>query len=453
MIEQIRTELIDNHPNNPRQDYNNLEELTESIKVMGILQNLTLVKQPEDNGRYWAVIGNRRLLAAKAAGLETVPAEVTEMDEQTQASTMLLENMQRSDLTPYEEAEGFQMCLDLGMTEDDLSEKTGLSKTTIKHRTKLLELDKANLKEKIDNGATLFDFMKLEKIKDPEVRNDIMKNYMGTSNFDYQIQAELRHQKVEDHWQQAKEIIEKFAEYIDRQDYNCLKHQYIKEYGLNEKIEIPEDAEKKKYLFAKSYNGLPILYKLKDTENEEIENDDESDGEPSQWEIERREREEKRERLNEIKEVTFNSRYKFFTGKEKKEIADKALFKYAAFVIGTDNLYYSDEEDEYKSRNFEECETTFKKMHKWDKELTVSDAEQIIKRNPRKELEKLIYASLEPGLDIPTMDYNDKFEKNEEFEMLYEFLEMLGYRTSDIEKSLLDGTHEEFVKEEETEDE
>nr|DAJ93575.1 MAG TPA: chromosome partitioning protein [Caudoviricetes sp.] len=73
-IKQISIELIDPHPENPRKNLGNLTELAESIKANGIMQNLTVV--PKDDGRYMAVIGHRRLAAAKLAGLETVPCAV-----------------------------------------------------------------------------------------------------------------------------------------------------------------------------------------------------------------------------------------------------------------------------------------------------------------------------------------------------------------------------------------
>lgn len=88
-IKQISIELIDPHPENPRKNLGNLTELAESIKANGIMQNLTVV--PKDGGRYLAVIGHRRLAAAKLAGLETVPCAVVDMDRKAQLSTMLLE--------------------------------------------------------------------------------------------------------------------------------------------------------------------------------------------------------------------------------------------------------------------------------------------------------------------------------------------------------------------------
>ena len=123
MIQEIEISKLRMHPKNMRKTYTNIDELSDSIKAKGILQNLTVVENPEEAGTYWVVIGNRRLTAARKAGLETAPCQIVEMDERDQASTMLLENMQRSDLTIIEQSQGIQMVLDLGETVDGLSEK------------------------------------------------------------------------------------------------------------------------------------------------------------------------------------------------------------------------------------------------------------------------------------------------------------------------------------------
>ena len=111
------------HPENPRKDLGDLTELAESIKQNGIMQNLTVVQV--DDGLYNVVIGNRRMAAAEMAGLEEVPCVISEMDYKTQVATMLMENMQRQDLTVFEQAQGFQMMMDLGYTAN------GASLTTI----------------------------------------------------------------------------------------------------------------------------------------------------------------------------------------------------------------------------------------------------------------------------------------------------------------------------------
>ena len=168
MIQEIEISKLKIHPKNVRKNYNGIDELADSIKAKGILQNLTVVPDPDEEGTYLVVIGNRRLTAARKAGIKTAPCFVTEMSEKDQASTMLMENMQRDDLTIYEQAQGFQMVLDLGETEDGLAEKTGFSKTTIRRRLNIAKLDQEALQEKESEDGfqlSLSDLYELEKIK------------------------------------------------------------------------------------------------------------------------------------------------------------------------------------------------------------------------------------------------------------------------------------------------
>ena len=145
-IHMIPVRRLIHHPENPRKDLGDLTELAESIRKNGIMQNLTVVPDmldgTIDTGRYRVVIGNRRMEAAKLAGLEELPCVVSDMDHRTQIATMLEENMQRADLTVYEQAQGFQMMMDLGFKPEEISEKTGFSETTVGRRLKMAQLDR-----------------------------------------------------------------------------------------------------------------------------------------------------------------------------------------------------------------------------------------------------------------------------------------------------------------------
>ena len=175
---------IYSHPDNPRKDLGDLSEMTESVRKNGIMQNLTVIPGHWDNDRNWIengytlVIGHRRYAAAKNAKLEKVPCRIIEgMTHKEQVSMMLEENMQRNDLTIWEQAQGFQMMLDLGDTEEQISEKTGFSKSTVRHRLNIAKLDQDVLKKKQDDDSfqlSLRDLYELEKIKDLKVRNDIL---------------------------------------------------------------------------------------------------------------------------------------------------------------------------------------------------------------------------------------------------------------------------------------
>lgn len=169
-IVMLPIDTLNPHPDNPRKDIGDVSELAESIKANGVLQNLTVVPyfspvhQRIINGSYTVIIGHRRLAAAKLAGLTELPCVIANMSEKEQLSTMLTENMQRADLTVYEQAQGFQLMLDLGSSVDEIASDTGFSQSTIRRRVKLLDLDKEKFKKSVERGATLMDYAKLDQI-------------------------------------------------------------------------------------------------------------------------------------------------------------------------------------------------------------------------------------------------------------------------------------------------
>ena len=195
MITMIPVEQLQHHPENPRKDLGDLTELTESIKKNGIMQNLTVVPSEFEKDRYLVVIGNRRMEAAKIAGLAEVPCVVSFMDHRTQIATMLEENMQRADLTVYEQAQGFQMMMDLGFTAAEISEKTGFSRTTVDRRLKMAELDKETFEKAVGKQITMDDLDKLAKIKSLKQRNALLKKF-GDSGYNWEVSRALQTQKA-----------------------------------------------------------------------------------------------------------------------------------------------------------------------------------------------------------------------------------------------------------------
>lgn len=183
-ITEIELSKLVHHPQNPRKDLGDLTELTDSIKASGIMQNLTVV--PEDD-HYLVVIGNRRMEAAKLAGLDTAPCAVVDMTPAEQLSTMMVENMQRSDLTIFEQAAGFQLMMDMGDTVDSIAEKTGFSTSTVRRRVKLMELDQKKLREvSRDRQISMTDLDELNKVSDINVRNKLV-SVLGTVGFKYEL--------------------------------------------------------------------------------------------------------------------------------------------------------------------------------------------------------------------------------------------------------------------------
>ena len=211
MIQDIAIEQLDIHPQNVRKVYTDIDELAESIKARGVMQNLTVVPNPDKKDHYLVVIGNRRLTAARKAGLKTMPCSVVEMTEKEQISTMLLENMQRSDLSVSEQAQGFQLMLDLGETETTIAEKTGFSKSTVRHRLNLAKLDQemlTNREENKDFQLTLTDLYELEKVQDVEKRNEILKTAASSREIAWKAKQAVKEEKIKKNAQIVFEMLE-----------------------------------------------------------------------------------------------------------------------------------------------------------------------------------------------------------------------------------------------------
>lgn len=194
-IVMIQAEQLEHHPDNPRKEIGDITELAASIGVDGILQNLTVVPQPKNKDKFYIVIGNRRYEAGCAAGLQEFPCVISDMDYTKQLETMLVENMNRSDLTPYEEAKGFEQLTLAGYSTEEIAEKTGFSKATIKRRINLCQYDKELVVNAFKNQATFEDFEKLNKLKDKELRNKAAKQ-IGSKNFDWEFSCCMKEQRI-----------------------------------------------------------------------------------------------------------------------------------------------------------------------------------------------------------------------------------------------------------------
>ena len=129
------------NPNQPRRDveHANLEALATSITDHGVLQPI-LVTETLDG--YRIVAGERRVQAARLAGLERIPAVIRQLADREQLELALVENVQREDLNPIEEANAFrQLHEEFGLTQDEIARQVGRARTTITNTLRLLELD------------------------------------------------------------------------------------------------------------------------------------------------------------------------------------------------------------------------------------------------------------------------------------------------------------------------
>ena len=440
-VVEISVDKLFPHPDNPRRDLGDLTELTESVRERGILQNLTVVRHPfAEKEEYTVVIGHRRLEAAKRAGLATVPCRVTYMNEREMIATMLLENMQRSDLTPLEEAEGMQMMIDFGESVNTISQKTGLSESTIRRRVRLTKLDRDKLKTvSAERQITMTDLGRLFDIEDEDKRNEVLES-IGTRNFEQQLSAA----KIDETNKKAREraipILEKLGvtKIKSERNWNDYEHvAYVKseDEDLEEQIRAMLD-EHGELLYEICYGTSLRIW------TPSIDNDADSDSSLSPEEIAQRERDEARKaKITELRDkfiAIFALRREWVENYTPKD-AKRDISQISSFLI---KRAWSPYFGGY-----------------YDKDLLVKLADPTLKLDPdvkdkfgviKDDVERLpeyylflhTYVAFADGQRCCFDSYKEIYQKNDTLAEIYAFLCACGYEMSDEETALLNGKHE-----------
>ena len=149
---ELRLSEIEPNRSQPRREFDEqaLQELSDSIARHGLLQPITV--RPLPGGGYQIVAGERRWRAARMAGLETVPVVVRELSDEEAMELALIENLQREDLNPAEEAEGYRALMEqYGLTQEQVAERVGKSRSAVANTVRLLGLP-PELLEKVRDG-------------------------------------------------------------------------------------------------------------------------------------------------------------------------------------------------------------------------------------------------------------------------------------------------------------
>ena len=170
----IKIDQIKVNEDNARKTFNqeSIDSLGESIKLYGVLQPLVLIKR-EDH--YEIVAGERRYRAAKSVGLKEVPAIIKDLSKKDKDMVSMVENIQREDLNPYEEAQAYTNIMkDYKMNQAELSELLGKSRTYIANMVRLLKLDDFTIKELENGNITSSQARALLAIDDILLRKDYL---------------------------------------------------------------------------------------------------------------------------------------------------------------------------------------------------------------------------------------------------------------------------------------
>lgn len=167
--------LLHESPFNRRRDFGKLDELAASFKELGILQPLLAREVGEKKRQVELVFGHRRFRAAKLAGLETVPVIVREMTDEQVIEAQAIENLQRSDVHPIDEAETYEQLLKIGRSAEDIAERVGKSKAYVYGRLKLLALAKDVRTAFFEGKLTASVALYLARIPSPKLQAQAFK--------------------------------------------------------------------------------------------------------------------------------------------------------------------------------------------------------------------------------------------------------------------------------------
>jgi len=151
-IVQLPVEKLVSNPGQPRKNFDEteLQELAESIKTFGIIQ--PIIAADNGDGAYIIIAGERRTRAARLAGLDTVPVIVRDYTDQKRLEVSLIENIQRTDLNPIEEAAAYKNLMDFsGFSQDELAARVGKNRSTVANALRLLKLP-VEIQKSIEDG-------------------------------------------------------------------------------------------------------------------------------------------------------------------------------------------------------------------------------------------------------------------------------------------------------------
>ena len=444
------------HPKNVRQSYDGIEELTASVKENGVMQNLTVVPDPATEGYYLVVIGNRRLLAARAAGLKNVRCcIINDMDEGEQIATMLLENMQRKDLNLIEESKGVQMSLDLGFDIDELSKRTGLSKRTLKERKKIadMDLDYSEVPDETMKQITIADMEKLAQIRDEDARQEILKA-VGSDDFTYKVTQQVNKEKY-DLWQKCMiGLLKGKAEQVYQAPKYGTYDDSFYYYEADREKPLPDFDEDHRYVFFISSARSMTIYSINkatdmeaDTEvDEEFVAEYEEANAAYEKVLEERDRKQKREqaRKEEAKTLATMRRNYMLSKTESKHLPYNRLLYWVTYCwVGAEDID-SDLYAELLGKNEEEREVY---------DFDAKDAAEDVEFDPVN-LIRMIYAALEGRWNMSKLpcDLNGYFKDNASADCwreMYDFLEECGYKVSKREWAIVGGASDIYEQTEE----
>lgn len=447
------------HPDNPRKNVGNVSELADSIRAKGVMQNLTVVKGHfRDDGAwmdgegYTIVIGHRRAAAARLAELEELPCAVVKMTHAEQVQTMLLENMQRVDLTPVEQAEGFQMMFDFGDSVEEISKKTGFSTGTIYNRLKMAKLDRETLRRvsaDADRQIGLADLDKLYEIKDKKAQTEVLDK-IGTRDFDLAVQRAVDKQQAEEGKKWAIDFFKKSGmKQMNGNDiyssrWELTQSIYVKsEDGRKEVEKYCQDNGKGCLWWFVEYNCCVIFYRPVPEKAKGTKEKKQDDAKEIVFR-------QKSEKIKVLSEEHFRLREKFIKNLHATE-KNRGLILLGGFWAGVHSRMEYDNSLEAMANLLGVDKKLAYSLRFEEKKQAVAEKLDGMEPDTQKELVWLMWKD-GPSCDFASVNHYEKTVRhvqNAGLWLEYQWLMKLGYEVSEEEEQLMNGTHEIFENPEE----
>lgn len=435
MITYIHRSKLEPHPDNPRKTLGDLSELTASIRKQGLLQNLTVVPSPDKEGMYRIVIGHRRFSASGIAGMEELPCVIDEgMGYPEQIAVMMSENMQRNDLTLTERAGGVQMMMDLGMDIGEISDNTGLSKTTVSRYAKIGKLNKASMAQAEQRGATLMQFAEICEIEDEDLRQEALEK-AGTGGYNHVMHKVRAARERKNRLPLMVEELDKFAAVAEKEDYS--------RYIWRDSFRFSDSDVVKKLAEFKREKGSAYFYIIRDCDIVVYEERPAYDDAKKQAKREAQER--MKARANHEREVAAGfkeMRSDFFTEISLKHHEDDAL-RFVVWVMTRREYQSCPMIGGLFDYNFVPGREKEPESYTGSIVISADEICQIPKRELLLGAVMAAYDRISQG-DMTMLDsYSGKPKECPEIiRGLYFHMERMGYIISTDEQAWLDGTHE-----------
>jgi len=250
-IIDIRLEDIVPNPEQPRKNFSHkdLEELVLSIKEHGIMQPINVIELPA--GGYELISGERRFRASQIAGKKTIPAIVRTATDQQKLELALIENIQRQNLNPIEEAIAFKRLIDVfGLTQEEASRRVGKSRSAVANTIRLLDLPDVIRKALIDGQVSMGKARALLSLESKKEQLTIFREMMGEGI------------NVRDVEEQVRNKAAKSRKGSVRKDPNLMAQEHLLEERLGTKVTITQKGTKGNITI--HYDGLGELKRLID---------------------------------------------------------------------------------------------------------------------------------------------------------------------------------------------